>query len=238
VTVDVLAIGAHPDDAELGIGGLLCKLSRFGCTVGLLDLTRGEMSTRGTVDERAGEAREAARILGVARRECADLPDGAVLNTDEQRRKVIPFIRDFRPKVIIIPGEADRHPDHRMAHNLSRDANYLAGLRQLDTGQEPYRATFLYHYHPYFEDSVAPDFIIDISEDLEAKIEALKAHRSQFYNPEYDGEETFISSQGFWDSIHTRAAYWGNRVHVAYGEPLSAEGPLSLVLPPGLGVTR
>ncbi len=232
--VDVLAVGAHPDDAEIGIGGILAKLVRRGYIVGMLDLTRGEMSSRGTVEERAIEGKEAARILGAACRCNAGLPDGAVLNTPEQRLAVIPFIRKFRPRLLLATMAHDRHPDHHHAHALVRDAAYFSGLARIETGQPPFRPPRTYYYHPYFEDHAAASAIVDISDHFEVKLEALRAHASQFYNPEYEGPKTLISSEQFWESIRTRAAYWGNRIGVAYGEVLCGDGPLGLDLPPGL----
>lgn len=234
MNVDVLAVGAHPDDVELGIGGLLHKLAQHGHTVGILDLTRGEMSTRGSIEERDAEARDAARILGAVRRENAGLPDGAVANTHEQQMRTIFFIRAHRPRILIALMDDDRHPDHRAAHALVRDAAYFSGLARIDTGQEPYRPLITYFYHPYYEDRAAPALVVDISDHFEAKTEALRAHKSQFHNPDYPGEPTFISSPEFWESIRTRAAYWGGLVHVKYGEPLYAPGPIGVVLPPGL----
>ncbi len=233
--VDVLAVGAHPDDVELGIGGMLHKMTQHGFSVGILDLTRGEMSTRGTVEERAQESEAAANILGVVRRNTVGLPDGAIANTTEQQRQVIPFLRDFRPKVLLAPMHSDRHPDHSAAHDLVRDADYFAGLGRIETGHEPCRTPNVYYYQPYFEDAVMPQFIVDISENFDAKIAALKAHASQFFNPDYNGKRTYISSETFWDSIRVRAAYWGNRVGGAYGEPLCVERPVGVTFPPGLG---
>ena len=234
MNVDVLAVGAHPDDVELGIGGLVHKLAQRGHTVGILDLTRGEMSTRGTVEERDAEAQEAARILGVALRENAGLPDGAVANTHEQQMRTLFFLRAHRPRILIAPMDNDRHPDHRAAHALVRDAAYFSGLARIDTGQEPYRPPVVYYYHPYYEDRAAPAIVVDISDHFEAKTEALRAHKSQFFNPDYSGAPTFISSPEFWEGIQTRAAYWGALVHVKYGEPLYAPGPIGVVLPPGI----
>lgn len=232
---DVLAVGAHPDDVELGIGGLVHKLTQRGYSVGILDLSRGEMGTGGTLEERAEEARRAAEILGVVSRENAGLPDGALANTTDQQRKVIPVLRAFRPKLLLAPMHTDRHPDHIAAHHLVRDANYFAGLSRIETGQEPYRASTVYYYHPYFEDAGAPQFIVDISEHFDAKVAALKAHASQFLNPDYDAQPTYVASEAFWESIRTRAAYWGHRVNVAYGEPLFADRPVGVDLPPVLG---
>ncbi|HOZ49447.1 MAG TPA: bacillithiol biosynthesis deacetylase BshB1 [Candidatus Hydrogenedentes bacterium] len=234
MNVDVLAVGAHPDDVELGIGGLVHKLATAGYAVGILDLTRGEMSTRGSVEERVIEARAAGVCLGVAVRTCAGLPDGALANTTEQQRAVIPFLRMGRPRILMAPMADDRHPDHNAAHALVRDANYFAGLARIETGHEPYRAPRLYYYHPYFEDHAIPQFVVDISDHFAAKIAALRAHASQFHNPAYQGMPTFISSETFWNAIETRAAYWGARIGVRYGEPLCADGPLGIELPPGL----
>lgn len=233
MTVDLLAVGAHPDDVELGIGGLIHKLTAHGYSAAILDLTRGEMSSRGTLDERAGEAARAAEILGVIERANVGLPDGAIADTPDQQLRVIPFLRSFRPKILIAPMNRDRHPDHRAAHHLVRDAAYFAGLARIDTGQEPYRPPRIYYYHPYYED-LPPQLIVDISDHFEAKLEALRAHVSQFYNPEYSGLPTYISGETFWDGIRTRAAYWGSRIHAAYGEPLYADGPIGVAFPPGL----
>ena len=233
--VDVLAIGAHPDDVELGIGGLIHKLTQGGATVAVLDLTRGEMSSRGTPEERHEEAQEAARILGVSERRSAELPDSGVANTPKQRLEVIHAVRAFRPRVLLAPMRNDRHPDHHAAHDLVRDANYFAGLHTIDDGQEPYRTPNAYYYHPYFEDTVTPQLIIDISGHFEAKLAALRAHASQFHNPDYDGANTYISSERFWESITTRAAYWGSRINAQYGEALSTLGPIGLTTLPGFG---
>ena len=237
MTVDVLAVGAHPDDVELGIGGLVHKLAQGGFSVGILDLTRGEMSSRGTVEERDREAAKAAEILGVATRENVGLPDGAVTNTAEQQRRLIPFLRAFRPRVLLAPMNADRHPDHRAAHALVRDADYFAGLHRIETDRPPHRVPNVYYYYPHFEDVAVPQFIVDVSAHFDAKLAALEAHASQFFNADYEGEETYTSSEAFWGSIRTRAAYWGHRINAAYGEPLFAERPVAVAFPPGLEQT-
>jgi len=236
MTVDVLAVGAHPDDVELGVGGLLHKLAKSGHTVGILDLTRGEMGTRGTPEERAQEAAKAAEILGVTRRENAALPDGQLANVTAQQRTLIPLLRSFRARTLLLPQGRDRHPDHRAAYDLVRDAAYFSGLAKIDTGQEPYRPAFTYYYHPYYQDNTMPHFVVDISDHFEAKLAAVGAYASQFYNPEYAGKETYISSQTFWERIKVRAEYWGGRVNVTYGEPLSADLPVRLLTLPGLEV--
>jgi bacillithiol biosynthesis deacetylase BshB1 len=230
--VNVLCIGAHPDDVEVGIGGLVCKLTAAGHAVGILDLTRGEMASRGSVAERAAEATEAARILGVSRRENAGLPDGALANTTEQQRILVPILRSFRANVLILPHSNDRHPDHAAAHALVRDANYFAGLTKIEGG-EPHRSPRLYAYRVY-GDPEPPSMIVDVSTVFETKIEALRAYRSQLFNPEYEGEPTYVSSELFWESLHNRASYWGSRISVAYAETLYALEPIPVQFPPGL----
>jgi len=231
--VDILAIGAHPDDVEVGVGGMLHKFSKSGLHTGILDLTRGELGTRGTVEERAVEAGEAAAVLGAVQRANAALPDGGLADTHEQRQAVIPFIRAFAPRVIIAPFDADRHPDHEAAHHLARNANYLAGLSRIDTDQPPHRATQLYYYRVY-GDSTPPQIIVNISEEFEVKMKALQAHRSQFHNPDYAGSPTYVSSEGFWNSIQTRSEYWGQRIGVAHAETLYALEPLAIDSLPGI----
>lgn len=233
MTVDVLAVGAHPDDVELGVGGTLHKLVRDGFDVAILDLTRGEMGTRGSPEEREREARDAARILGVAARANAGLPDGTLASLPEQREKIIPFIREYRPRVLLVPMGNDRHPDHEAAHRLAVDANYLAGLAKIDTDQEPYRAPRVYFYPAYAGGGI-PALVVDVSDTYEVKTEAIRAYRSQFHNPEYEGRETYISRPEFWEAIHAKAAYWGARIDARYGEPLFAEGPVGVTVLPGL----
>lgn len=233
LAVDVLAVGAHPDDVELGIGGLVHKLVRRGFRVGILDLTRGEMGSRGTPEERLIESQNAARILGVTRRENVGLPDAALANTHEFQLHTIPFIRSFRPRVLLATMERDRHPDHSAAHFLMRDVACFAGLTRIDTEQEPYRPPVAYYYHPYREERI-PAMIVDVSDDFEVKLDALRAYASQFYNPSYGASTTFISSEAFWESIRTRAAYWGSRIGVRYGEALYADGAIGVALLPGL----
>ncbi len=230
---DVLAVGAHPDDLELGVGGVLHKLCQRGYRVVILDLTRGEMGTNGTPELRLEEAAQAAKILGVAERVNAGLPDGAVANTLEHQRKVIPYIRQYRPDILLATMTPDRHPDHAAAHALVRDANYFSGLGKIDTGHERYRTPRVFYYHPYTEETT-PSLVVDISDHMEAKMASLRAHASQFYTPGSAQEPTRIASKEFWDSIQTRAAYWGTRIARPYGEALYTDGPLAVDLLPGL----
>jgi len=231
---DVLAIGAHPDDVELGCGGILAKLARQGYTVVILDLTKGELGSRGSVEERQEEARLAVEALGISHRENAGLPDGGLANTTEQQYQIIPFIRKYRPRILIALMAPDRHPDHAAAHALSRDANYYAGLKRIETSGEPFRAPQVYCFHPYTEYAGAPACVVDISDTFEIKLKALQAYKSQFHNPDYPGPATFISTQAFWDGIEIRARFWGQCIGVKYGEPLYHDGPLPLDFLPGL----
>lgn len=234
MSVDVLAIGAHPDDVELGVGGTLLRLSSHGFSTGILDLTLGELGSRGTVEERMGEAQEASEALNVSVRHNAELPDGGLANTPEQQREIIPFIRAQKPRVILAHRASDRHPDHRAACELVRSANFFAGVTSIATDESPYRAPYVYYYNPYFDDDAAPQMVMDVSEFFEQKLEALSAYRSQLHNPDYDGPHTEVSSPEFWEGVRKRAGYWGNRIGVAYGEPLYADGPLGMVVLPGL----
>ncbi len=234
--VDILAIGAHPDDVEVGVGGMLHKFAKCGLKTGILDFTRGEMSTRGTVEERAAEAAEAASILGATHRANAGLPDGGLADSTDQRHTLVPYLRAFAPRIIIAPFEADRHPDHEAAHHLTRNANYLSGLARIDTGQPPHRAPHVYYYRVY-GDSTPPQVIVNMSEEFEVKMNALQAHRSQFHNPEYAGAPTYVSSEGFWNSIRTRAEYWGQRIGASHAETLYCLEPLALDALPGMTST-
>lgn len=228
MSVDVLAVGAHPDDVELGVGGTLLQLADQGYSVGILDLTLGELSSRGTVEERMKEAQDASDILQVSIRHNAELPDGGLQNTPEQRMEVIPFIRMLKPKILLLHRKNDRHPDHRIASELVRDANFFAGVSSIVTEEAPHRASHIYYYNPYSDDQTPPQVVMDISPYFDRKLDALRAYRSQLHNPDYEGAKTLISSEPFWEGIQKRAAYWGNRVGVDYGEPLYREGPVGI----------
>ncbi len=234
MSVDILAIGAHPDDVDLAAGGTLCKLASAGYRIVIADLSRGELSSRGTPDERVAEAQEAAAILGVTKRVCANLRDGSIANTPEQRTVVGELIRAHRPKVLLGHMGTDRHPDHRAAHELTRDANFFAGVSKAWAAGEPHRASHIHYFRPYYEDETPPLFVVDISGHFEKKMEALRAYKSQFHNPAYTGPATYISSERFWTQIRTRAEYWGGRIGVSYGEPFFGDGPLGIDSLPGL----
>lgn len=236
MTVDVLAVGPHPDDVEIGVGGTLALLASLGKSIAIIDLTRGEASTRGTIEERYQEAQDAAAVLGVAERRNIGMKDGRLANVVENQRQLIPHMRALRPRVILAPMKNDRHPDHEAAHFLIRDSNYLAGLRSIETGDEPWRAPSVFYYSVY-GDPEMPPVVVDISKFFDRKIEALRKYASQLHNPNYAGQPTYVSSEAFWKSIEFRAAYWGSRVGAAYGEPLFADGPVRLAHVPGLEIS-
>jgi len=216
-TLDVLAFGAHPDDVEMTAGGLLCRLVDSGLGVGIIDLTRGELGTRGTPEIRTQEAQVAAEIIGARLRKCLDMPDGDVANTPEARLKVIRALREHRPSLIVIPYRECEHPDHANAGKLVRDAAYFSGLKKIDTGQERFQPSRVIHYmtRTRFE----PTFIVPIDDYFERKMEAVRAHASQFYRPDDAEDETRISQPGFLDFLALRDRTYGAMVGSMYGEP-------------------
>lgn len=229
-SLDVLAFGAHPDDIDMTCGGLLCRLVDSGLKVGMVDLTRGELGTRGTPEVRTKEAQAAATIIGAKIRECLDLPDGGVKNDAESRLAVIRAVRKFRPALIIIPYWECDHPDHANTGRLVKDAAYLAGLMKIDTGQERFRPRRIIHYmtHHRFE----PSFVVPIDEYFERKMEAVRAHASQFYRPDAaDQPETRISQPGFLDMLVLRDRTYGAMVNAMYGEPYYMRGMLRIENP-------
>lgn len=225
--VDVLVFGAHPDDIELGIGGTIAKLSKKGVKIGIIDLTQGEMSSRGTVEERIIESINAGKVLNVEVRENLKLPDAQISTAWEQKLEVIKAIRKYTPKIIIAPMKEDKHPDHHNAHFLIREANYLSGLHKINTEQTPYRCQTIIYYYPYYEVTF-PSILIDISTEFETKISALKEHKSQFFNPHYKGPETYISSDRFWKSIEERCSYWGSKINTKYAEAIFLIEPVNI----------
>jgi bacillithiol biosynthesis deacetylase BshB1 len=220
----VLAIGAHPDDVELTVGGTILVLRSKGHDVVIADLTQGELGTRGTPAVRAREAAEAARRLGVARRVNLGLPDGHVRATDEARRAMVRLIREVRPVIVLGPRPDDLHPDHAHAATLVREASFLAGVARFGDGGAPHRprAVLQYASHTVF----APSLVVDVSDHFEAKKHAALAYRSQFHDPASKEPATYVSSASFWDWWEGRARHFGNLVGARYGEPFLAEGPL------------
>jgi len=227
--LDILVIAAHPDDAELGAGGSIAKAVKEGLKVGILDLTRGELGTRGTPETREEEAREAAEILGVEVRENAELPDGFLANTRDFQLKIVPFIRKYQPDTVLANAIQDRHPDHAKASKLISDACFLSGLRAIETqwegdAQESWRPNAVYHFvQDYY---IKPDFIVDIADVWEIKMKAVKAFSSQFYQGKDDeGPVTPISTKGFIQALEARAREYGRLIKSEFGEGFTVERP-------------
>jgi bacillithiol biosynthesis deacetylase BshB1 len=218
--MDLLTFGAHPDDCELFAGGLLAKLARRGYRIGIVDLTRGEMSSRGTVAERLREIKKASKILGLSLRETLNLGDTRLANTPENRLAVIRVIRQYRPRLVLYQYPIDRHPDHVRAALLVKEACFYSHLVKIRTRQKRHRPSYEFcFFGNIVGETVNPSFIVDISDTFEQKLEALKAFSSQFYNPAYQGSETYISSEKFFEYMETRAKFYGAQIGVQYGEP-------------------
>lgn len=217
--VDLLAIAAHRDDAELTCGGTLARAVRAGHRVGILDLTQGETGTRGSADLRAVEADAAARTLGVVRTN-AGLPDAHLANDEPSRAVIVRLVRELRPRVVILPFPVGRHPDHRLASELGRDACYLAGLAKYapGSGLEPHRPFKVLYALAYREDPVKPTFVVDISDTFDAKMAAIRCYASQFDGAKAAGE-IFPTGQDLYELIRVQSAHYGSLIRTAYGEP-------------------
>ena len=219
----ILAIAAHPDDVELACGGTLLNEVNRGKTVGIVDLTRGELGTRGTPELRDEEAAKAARILGVRLRQNLEMSDGLFTESYENLMRVVECVRLYKPDVVLTNAQSDRHPDHGRGGDLVERACFLAGLEKVETQkqglwQEPWRPKVV---HRFVQDRyIKPDFIVDISESFETKMEAIKAFKSQFYSPEEDEQlpKTPFSSDDFLAFIEARAREFGREIGVKYGE--------------------
>lgn len=215
--VDILAIAAHRDDVELTCAGTLLKAADAGYRTGILDLTAGETGTRGSAALRAEEAERATRILGVERRN-AGLPDAHIHNTDEARRIVVEQIRHFGPRVVILPFPVGRHPDHRIASELGRDACYLAGLSRYDAGGTPHRPHKLLYALSYREDPIKPTFVVDITAQFERKLAVIKCYGSQFDGAKAAGE-IFPTGQDLYSLVEIQNAHYGSLIRSRYAEP-------------------
>ena len=218
--LDLLAIAAHPDDAELTCGGTLAAAVRQGYRVGILDLTAGEMGSRGTPEIRRTEALHAADILGVTWRQVLGLPDAGIANTDLARQRVAGILRQLRPTIVIAPAPAPfgRHPDHRAAAELIRDAAFLAGLRRYVSDSEPHRPRKILHAIAYREDYVKPTFVVDISDVFDTKVTAIQSYVSQFEGSTQGGE-VYPTGEPLLEFIRHQAAHYGSLIRTRYGEP-------------------
>lgn len=235
--LDVLAFGAHPDDVELCAGGTICSLTKQGYAVGVVDLTRGQLGSRGTPELRDEEARRASEIMRLEVRKNLGMMDGSIENTREHQLQIIRVVRAYRPHIALVGSLECRHPDHGAAARLCVDALFYAGLRKIETRgedgrtQEPYRPHHVLHYMQAIE--FEPTFVVDVGDVWEERMEAMRAYRSQFYNPQYEpGEEepeTFVSNEGFFRWIEARARTYGYRIGAEYGEPfLYRHGPVGV----------
>lgn len=220
--LDVLAFGVHPDDVELGCSGTLMVEIASGKKVGVIDLTQGELGTRGSIDTRYEEAAAAAVIMGLQIRENLKMADGFFKNDEEHQRLVIQSIRKYQPDIVICNAPEDRHPDHGRSSQLVSDACFLSGLRKIETkdehgnAQEPWRPSYVLQY---IQDRyLKPDFVVDVTSTMERKIQAIKAYTTQFYNPDLDEPSTYISSPEFFDHVVNRSKMLGIMIGVKNAE--------------------
>jgi N-acetylglucosamine malate deacetylase 1 len=226
-SVDLLAIAAHRDDVELTCGGTLAKAVRAGYRVGILDLTQGESGTRGDAATRAAEADRAARALGIHARLNAGLPDAHLHNDEPSRARVVELIRATHPRVVILPFPIGRHPDHRIASELGRDACYLAGLAKYGGAGVPHRPFKVLYALAYREDPVKPSFVVDISDTFEMKMTAIRCYASQFDGAKAAGE-IHPTGQDLYELIRVQSAHYGSLIRTAYGEPFFCHETLAV----------
>lgn len=226
--LDILAFGAHPDDVELGSGATIAKEVANGKKVGIVDLTRGELGTRGSAEIRDVEAAAAAKILGVVARENLEFADGFFVNDKEHQLAIIRMIRKYRPEIVLCNAIDDRHIDHGKGSKLVSDACFLSGLLKIDTKldgddqwQNPWRPKIVYHYIQW--KNIEPDVVVDVTGYIDKKTEAIMAYSSQFYDPKSKEPETPISSKNFTDSVNYRARDLGRLIGVEYGEGFTTE---------------
>jgi len=240
--LQILAIAAHPDDIELSCSGTLIKHAQMGQAIGIVDLTRGELGTRGTPELRIEESADAAKLMGVAVRENANMRDGFFKNDEEHQLRIITYIRAYQPDIIIANALADRHPDHGRAGRLVADSCFLAGLRKVATiwegkEQQPWRPKRVFHM---IQDRFAePSFVVDISIAFTKKMEAIQCYKSQFHDPLSKEPQTYLTTAQFLKNIEGRDALMGKRIGVTYGEGFTSENipgisNLDSLLLPGL----
>ena len=229
--VDILAFAAHPDDIELSASGTLMQQIALGKTVAIVDLTQGELGSRGTIETRYSEAAEASTIMGISARNNLKLADGFFEQNEASLRLIIEQIRYFQPEIVLANAVEDRHPDHAKAAKLVSEACFLAGLRKIETSyngatQEAHRPKAVYHYiQDHF---IKPDFVVDVSPFVERKIEAIKAFKTQFYDPNSSEPKTPISGEEFFDFIKGRMLQFGRSIGVKYAEGFTVERPIGV----------
>src|SRR5574338_859 len=233
MNLDVIVFAAHPDDAELAMGGTIAKLTKYGLKVGIIDFIRGELGTRGTAETRQREAFNAAIVLKVSLRENLEMPDGDIRINKENLMKVIIAIRKFKPKILFAPYFNDRHPDHIDASHLVKRAMFSTGLSKIKTfdkevPQNDYRPEKLFYYMQTY--TFEPTFIIDISDSIEDKMKAVECYSTQFHNPKSKEPETFISKPGFINYLKSRAEFYGFSIGKSFGEAFFCEEKIELDL--------
>jgi bacillithiol biosynthesis deacetylase BshB1 len=224
--LDILVLAAHPDDAELGCSGTIAAQVAKGNKVGIVDLTHGEMGTRGTPELRLQEADKAAQILGLAARENMGFQDVFFKDDAEHQLRLVQVIRKYQPEIVLANAVTDRHPDHGKGSSLATNACFMSGLTKIETWQDgkkqaPWRPKFVYHYIQ--NNYIQPDFIVDISEFWDIKVQSIAAFGSQFYDPKSEEPASFISSPEFLPFIESRAREFGHRIQVRYGEGFTVE---------------
>ncbi len=226
--LDILVMAAHPDDAELAVAGTIVDAIAKGKKVGIVDFTRGELGTRGTPEIRLAESVEASQVLGIHVRENLELADGFFQNDRESQLKLIEVIRKYQPEVVLANALEDRHPDHGKGAALAIDACFLSGLRKIETGLPAWRPKHVYHYiqDRYLE----PDFVIDISAHWEKKETAIRAFKSQFFDPNSTEPASYISSPDFLAFIEARAQEMGHKIGVKYGEGFQSQATIQMSL--------
>ena len=224
--IDVLAIGAHPDDVELSAAGTLLKHRALGFTTGVIDLTQGELGSRGTKETRKEEAQAASAILGLTDRVNLKMADGFFEHSEENLRLIIEQIRRFKPQIVLLNAVSDRHPDHGKGSKLASEACFLAGLRRIETSwdgqaQEAHRPKAVYHYVQ--DRYVEPDFVIDVTDFVEQKFASIKAYKTQFWDPNSSEPKTPISGEEFFEFLRGRMAEYGRSIGVRYAEGFTVE---------------
>jgi len=234
MSLDVLAVAAHPDDVEISVGGTLIKMAGMGYSTGIVDLTRGEASTRGTPEMRDREAQQAMKVLGCAHRENLDLRDSAIIVDDDSVRSVVRMLRRLRPRILLTQFWDDPHPDHSNTSQLLRKAAHLSGLKKFDedAGHERFRPNAIAHF--LFPRTVAPSFIVDTSAESARKWEAIKCHASQFFNPESTEPGSRVSTSQFLSEIEARDRYFGAMIGVEHGEAFYVREALNVTDPVSL----
>jgi bacillithiol biosynthesis deacetylase BshB1 len=229
--LDILAFGAHPDDVELGCSGTIAKEISLGKKVGIIDLTRGELGTRGSVEIRNLESKKASEILGISVRENLEMRDGFFVNDEAHQLKVIQMIRKYQPEIVLCNAIRDRHIDHSKGSKLVSDACFLSGLRKIETlldgkSQEVWRPKVVYHYLQW--QNIEPDFVVDITGFIDTKTTSILAYSSQFYSENSNEPITPIATKNFLESIHYRSQDFGRLVGVEYAEGFTVERYLAV----------